>query len=176
MPASPQDLFARLDGLNIDHETIDHPPIFTVEEGRDHKLSMPGGHSKNLFLKDKKGNFALASAWCDTAVNLVALGKHLGARGRFSFGKPDVMEALLGVSPGSVTPFSLMNAPADAFAWVVVDAALMGHEAVWFHPLHNAASTRIAPDDLVRFIEKCGFQPLIVDFDRLSAPELPLSS
>ena len=72
---SRADLFEHLDRLGVAHRTVDHPPIFTVEEGRDFKADMPGGHSKNLFLKDKKGALTLAVAWCDTRVDLVGLGK-----------------------------------------------------------------------------------------------------
>jgi len=163
MTASRDALFARLDALKIAHRTVDHPPIMTVEEGRAFKADMPGGHSKNLFLRDKKGAHYLLSAHCDTPVDLVALGKAIGARGRLSFGKPAAMEATLGVTPGAVTPFGLMNAPPGAFTRVVVDRRFFDFDPVWFHPLDNAASTAIAPADLVRFAEACGFAPLILD-------------
>lgn len=164
---SRKQLFAFLDGLSIAHRTIDHPPVFTVEEGRDIKTAMPGGHSKNLFLKDKKGVFTLVTALSQTAIDLVALGRHLGARGRLSFGKPEAMQSLLGVTPGSVTPFALINAqkPKDHesdIRHVLVDQALFEHDPVWFHPLENTASTAIAPSDLVRFIEACGHVPLMM--------------
>ncbi|MEL6371676.1 MAG: prolyl-tRNA synthetase associated domain-containing protein [Pseudomonadota bacterium] len=153
--------------LAIAHETIDHPPIMTVEEGRDYKKSMPGGHTKNLFLKDKKANLYLASVHCDTKVDLVALGKAIGARGRLSFGKPDLMVEVLGVTPGSVTPFALINPGAKRLSCIILDRSLMAHEAVWFHPLQNTASTKIDPHGLVAFIEDCGHAPRILD---LAAP------
>lgn len=162
------DLFERLDRLGVAHRTVDHPPIFTVEEGRDFKAGMPGGHSKNLFLKDKKGALTLAVAWCDTRVDLVGLGKAIGAKGRLSFGKPDLMIATLGVIPGAVTPFALINDSVRALDRVVLDEALFVHDPVWFHPLENNASTAIAPQDLVAFVESCGFAPEIRD---LAAPK-----
>jgi Ala-tRNA(Pro) deacylase len=166
MPAARADLFARLDALGVAHRTVEHPAIFTVEEGRDFKASMPGGHSKNLFLKDKKDRLFLAVCHCDTAVDLVAYGKLAGAKGRLSFGKPGLMTATLGVIPGAVTPFALMNESARALSEVAVDSALMRWDAVWFHPLENTASTAIAPQDLLAFIRACGFEPRLVDLAR----------
>ena len=153
--------------LSIKHETVDHPAFYTVEEGRAFKQSMPGGHSKNLFLKDKKGNLALATAWADTKVDLVGLGKRLGAKGRYSFADAEKMERVLGVSPGSVTPFAVINASPDILGKMVVDEALMRHERIWFHPMENTASTAISPKALLTFIEHAGFQPAIID---LSSP------
>lgn len=169
MPATRADLFARLDALAIAHRTVEHPPVFTVEEGRDMKASMPGGHSKNLFLKDKKDRLFLAVCHCDTAVDLVGYGKLAGAKGRLSFGKPDLMTATMGVIPGAVTPFALMNESAKALAEVAVDAALMRWEAVWFHPLENTASTAVSPAGLLAFIRACGFEPRLADLQNPGA-------
>jgi len=161
------DLFAFFDAHGVAHKTVEHPAIFTVEEGRDYKKDMPGGHSKNLFLKDKKGALYLAVALSDTKVDLVGLGKHLGAKGRLSFGRPELMTATMGVIPGAVTPFALANESARALSAVILDAALLAHAPVWFHPLENTASTAVSPADLVRFVETCGFTPQILD---LAAP------
>ena len=167
-PKSRTDLFAYLDGLGVIHRTVDHPAVFTVEEGRDFKRDMPGGHSKNLFLKDKKGALTLAVACSETQVDLVGLGKAIGAKGRLSFGKPELMTATLGVIPGAVTPFALFNDRAKDLAQVVLDTRLLAHDPVWFHPLENTASTAVSPNDLVAFVESCGFQPQIRD---LAAPQ-----
>ena len=156
------DLFAFFDQHNIAHETMDHPAFFTVEEGRDFKQQMPGGHSKNLFVKDKKGNLTLAVVHADTRVDLVALGKTLGAKGRFSFAKAELMEQVLGVTPGSVTPFALINDSDNAIAHVVIDEAFMTFEKVWFHPLQNTASTAISPQDLLQFVKLCGHEPKLM--------------
>lgn len=167
MPAARADLFALLDRLEINHRTVDHPAVFTVEEGRDHKARMPGGHSKNLFLKDKKGALTLAVAHCDTQVDLVGLGKAIGAKGRLSFGKPELMTGTLGVIPGAVTPFALMNEAASALSAVILDRRLLDYDPVWFHPLENTASTAVSASGLMRFVEACGFSPRLED---LSAP------
>lgn len=164
---SRTDLFDMLDSLGLEHRTVDHPAIFTVEEGRDFKADMPGGHSKNLFLKDKKGVLTLAVAHCDTRVDLVGLGKSLGAKGRLSFGKPELMTETLGVIPGAVTPFALMNSGAEALSSVILDQRLLEYDPIWFHPLENTASTAVSPDGLLRFIEACGFEPCLKD---LAAP------
>ena len=166
-PKTPTELFAVLEDLGIKTETVSHRAVFTVEEGRDLKRQMPGGHSKNLFLKDKKGALHLAVAHADTRVDLVGLGKALGAKGRFSFGKPDLMTETLGVIPGAVTPFALVNQSARALAGVVLDGALMACDPVWFHPLENTASTAISPENLLVFLKASGFSPKIMD---LAAP------
>ena len=160
-------LFAFLEDLGAAVETVEHEAVFTVEESRELKSSMPGGHSKNLFLKDKKANLFLAIAHADTRVDLVGLGKRVGARGRLSFGKPHLMTATMGVMPGSVTPFALINETAKALSTVIVDKRLFDFDPVWFHPLENTASTAISPANLIRFMEKCGFEPQILD---LAAP------
>ncbi len=165
-PADRAALIAFLDRLGIAHKTVEHPAIFTVEEGRDHKKDMPGGHSKNLFLKDKKGKLTLATALSETQVDLIGLGKRIGAKGRLSFGKPELMTDTLGVIPGAVTPFTLVNESARALSQVILDEALFAHDPVWFHPLENTASTAISPDDLVRFVKACGFEPLILPLSR----------
>jgi len=156
-------LFALLDELKISYKTVDHEAVFTVDEGRDMKASMPGGHSKNLFLKDKKGKFFLVIAHADTQVDLIGLGKVIGAKGRLSFGKAEMMEEILGVSPGSVTPFAIMNDSDHGITNVVVDKVLLAHDPVWFHPLENTASTAISTDGLMGFLKACGHDGLVVD-------------
>jgi len=162
-------LLARLDALGIEATTYDHEPIFTVDQGKHLKEGWPGAHSKNLFLKDKKGAMALVSARDETRINLNALANLL-AMGRPSFGKPELMEEVLGVSPGSVTIFALGHEGARALAHVVLDAALLAEPLAYFHPLENNATTGIAPADLLRFIADCGFSPQIVDFTDPDAP------
>lgn len=163
MPLARADLIQRLTDLRIEQETRDHPAVFTVEESRPLKATMPGGHSKNLFLKDKKGKLTLAVAHAETRVDLVGLGKRLGSAGRLSFGAPELMTETLGVIPGAVTPFAIANPSARALSALILDSALFGFDRVWFHPLENTASTAIAPDDLVRFCRACDFEPLILD-------------
>jgi len=170
MPASRADLFDRLERLEIVHRTVEHPAIFTVEEGRDLKTQWPGGHSKNLFLKDKADRLFLAVALGETRVDLVGLGKRLKSKGRLSFGAPDLMTATLGVIPGAVTPFALVNESARALERVIVDEALLACDPVWFHPLENTASTAVAPGDFLKFLKAEGFDPLVLP---LAAPMGP---
>ena len=170
MKAAPADLFARLDALGVAHETVQHRPVFTVEEGADIKAAMPGGHSKNLFLKDKKGALFLVCALDGTQIDLNALSKLLGA-GRFSFGTAALMEEVLGVTPGSVTIFALMN-DAGARVRLVLDAALLAQDPVYFHPLANTATTALSPAGLMRFLAAIGPAPTCVDFGAPQAPRL----
>ena len=162
MTATPDDLFAYLDELGIAHTTHWHAPVFTVEEGRELKASMPGGHTKNLFLRDKDGAVILIAAEAHSELKLNRLHRLIGTR-RLSFGPPDLMEELLGVTPGSVTAFALMN-DREGRVRFLVDAALMVHDPVNFHPLTNTGTTAIARDDLERFARATGHGFEVVDF------------
>jgi Ala-tRNA(Pro) deacylase len=165
MPAAPDDLFAYLDRLGIAHATVEHPPLFTVEESRALRGKIPGGHSKNLFLRDKKGAIYLVTALEDAAIELKSLHRILGASGRFSFGSAELMRETLGIEPGSVTPFAALNDTAGRVT-VVLDAAMMEHDRINFHPLRNTMTTTIARDDLVRFLAATGHSPRIVRVTR----------
>jgi len=157
------ELLGYLAKCQIEQKTVDHPAIFTVDEGRDIKTTMVGGHSKNLFLRDKKKIYFLAVAHVDTRIDLVALGKVIGARGRLSFGAGSVMEEMLGVSPGSVTPFAMINDRDHAISKVILDKNLMMCNPVWFHPLENTASTAVSPDGLLEFFKSLEIEPIILD-------------
>jgi len=166
MPASPSDLFAYLDALNIAHHTVQHEATFTVESGRHLKAQMPGGHSKNLFMKDKDGVIVLISAWCDSALKLNQLHKLIGTR-RLSFASADLMAETLGVQPGSVTAFGLLN-DTETRVRFIVDAALIAFKTVNFHPLINTATTAIAATDLQTFVESTGHDMTVIDFTALA--------
>ena len=160
MPASPDDLFAYLDSLGIAHQTVRHPPVFTVEEARTLRGKVPGGHTKNLFLRDKKGALFLIVAAEDAVIELKSLHRRLGASGRFSFGSAELMRETLGVEPGSVTPFAVINDKAGRVT-VVLDMAMMAHEVLNFHPLENTGTTTITRDSLLKFLEATGHPPRI---------------
>jgi len=160
MAASPGELFAYLDELGIAHQTVRHPPVFTVEEARTLRGQVAGGHTKNLFLRDKKDALFLVVAPEDAVIELKSLHRLLGASGRFSFGSADLMREGLGVEPGSVTPFSVINDVAGRVT-VILDAAMMAHAALNFHPLVNTGTTTIAREELIRFLEATGHRPRI---------------
>ncbi len=153
-------MFARLEELGIPTTTVEHTPMFTVEQSASLRDSLPGAHTKNLFLVGKEGRMVLVVAKDDTRVDLKSLANRLGL-GRFSFGKAELLEAVLGVPPGSVTPFGLIN-PSAAQVVVVVDAALMDFTEVNCHPLENSATTRLATQDLIGFIKACGHEPIVL--------------
>src|SRR6187397_3031293 len=127
VPTTPEELFEALDRLGIAHPTVSHPPLFTVEQSQSLRGAIPGGHTKNLFLKDKKGALYLVTALEDAQIELKSLHRRLGATGRFSFGSAEQMLETLGVLPGSVTPFGVIN-DADLRVTMVLDAELMRHE------------------------------------------------
>jgi Ala-tRNA(Pro) deacylase len=164
MPATPDQLFAALDSLGIRHSTVKHPPLFTVEQSRNLRGQIPGGHTKNLFLRDKKYAIYLVVTQEDAEIDLKGLHRRLGANGRFSFGSADLMRELLGVEPGSVTPFGVIN-DSEGRVSVVLDTAMMEHQTLNYHPLVNTMTTSIGRDDLVKFLESTGHIPKI---ERLS--------
>jgi Ala-tRNA(Pro) deacylase len=168
MPATPDQLFAALDALGIKHSTVKHPPVFTVEQAAALRGEVPGGHTKNLFLRDKKNALYLVVAEEDAAIDLKGLHRVLGASGRFSFGSADLLLEVWGVTPGSVTPFGAIN-DTEARVTVVLDAAMMEHETLNYHPLVNTMTTSIARDDLVKFLESTGHMPRIERVSGLAA-------
>jgi Ala-tRNA(Pro) deacylase len=155
MPATPSDLFAYLDKLGIATETLAHSPVFTVAESRAIKEMIPGAHSKNLFLKDRKDRLFLVVARDETCIDLKRLHEAIGASGRLSFGSADLLRETLGVEPGSVTPFALIN-DAGRRVTAVLDAELMAFDRVNFHPLVNSMTTTIARSDLLAFLKATG--------------------
>ena len=160
MPATRQDLLARLAELGIATTTLDHEAVFTVAESSKLERELPGGHTKNLFLKDKKGKLYLVVALGHAHIDLKTLPKVLGSD-RLSFGRPELLLEILGVPAGSVTPFALINDKARLVT-VILDAGMMRHERLNFHPLENTATTNIAREDLVAFIRGCGHEPRVL--------------
>ena len=160
MPAARADLFARLAGLGIETETLDHEAVFTVEESSKLERALPGGHTKNLFLKDKKGALFLVVALGNARIDLKTLHRELGSD-RLSFGRPELLMEVLGVPAGSVTPFALINDTARRVT-VILDADMMRHERLNYHPLENTATTNIAREDFLRFIRSCGHEPRVM--------------
>ncbi|HUB94612.1 MAG TPA: prolyl-tRNA synthetase associated domain-containing protein [Stellaceae bacterium] len=165
MTATSETLIARLEALGIPHRTHRHPPVFTVAENAALRGSLPGGHCKSLYLIDRKGGEWLVVVLEDRRLDLKRLSQRLGAP-RFSFGSAERMRAVLGVEPGSVTPFALMNETAGGVQ-VVLDRAMLDLDPLHYHPLVNTATTAIAPGDLLRFIEACGHRPRIEALDDL---------
>lgn len=170
MPATREQLFDYLSSLGIAHQTVAHPAVFTVAESdaiHKHDL-LPGGHTKNLFLKDKKGRVFLVVALNNADIDLKQLHKLIGGSGRLSFGKPELLFELLGVQPGSVTPLALINDTQQRVT-VILDEAMMTHDKLNYHPLENTATTNIGREDFLHFIRSCGHEPQIVAVSGVSA-------
>lgn len=164
-PATRDQLFERLKDLQIEVRTVEHPPLFTVSESASVERQLPGGHTKNLFLKDAKGNLFLVIAKSTTSVDLKSLPKIINSY-RLSFGKPELLMEVLGVRPGSVCAFAVMN-DLKKRVTVIIDKTLMDETSINCHPLENTATTNIARDDLLRFIRATGHEPQIaaLNFD-----------
>ncbi|UJW75381.1 prolyl-tRNA synthetase associated domain-containing protein [Rhizobium sp. SL42] len=158
---SAQDLFRFLDELNIPHKTKTHAPVFTVAESVSLRDEIPGGHTKNLFVKDKKDRFFLLTVEENAVVDLKTVHTIIGAASKVSFGKPEKLMDYLGVVPGAVTAFGAINDTGGNVTFIL-DADLMQHDNINAHPLSNDATTSISSQDLLRFIEATGHQPLVL--------------
>jgi Ala-tRNA(Pro) deacylase len=150
--ATPRILLDRLAALGIETRTIEHEPVFTVAESRAVKDDIPGGHTKNLFLKDKKGQLFLVTARAEIAIDLKRLHAAIGASGRLSFGSAEQLVEVLGVEPGSVTPLAVINDIAGRVS-VILDEGLLDHDWINVHPLINSMTTSLRREDLLRALE-----------------------
>lgn len=159
---TPTDLFAFFDAHGIAHRTVEHRAVFRVGEAPGVKDDIPGVHTKNLFLKDAKGRLWLISAKDDTAIDLKRLHTVIGSA-RLSFGSAELMQEVIGVTPGSVTAFALLHDREHQVTFVL-DRALAEAEIVNFHPMVNTATTGVARADFRRFLKAVGVTPLVVDF------------
>lgn len=169
MPATRAELMTFLAGLGIETTTFDHEPVFTVAESRHVKASIPGAHTKNLFVKDKKDKVFLIVAEGDAAVDLKTAHEKIGGSGRVSFGKPELLMELLGLTPGSVTAFGVIN-DTGGRVHVVLDTSLMEHDVINCHPMLNDATTSIRRDDLVTFLKATGHPPQVVQVSNGKLP------
>ena len=160
MPVTPDQFFAVLDALGIAYKTVKHPPLFTVEQSRVLRGQIPGGHTKNLFLRDKKYELYLVAALEDADIELKGLHRRLGASGRFSFGSSNLLREVLGVEPGAVTPFGAIN-DTQGRVTIVLDTPMMEHETLNYHPLVNTMTTSIKRGDLLKFLHSTGHVPRI---------------
>ncbi len=163
-PMTPEALLQRLEAMGIAARTVAHPPLHTVEESKALRGTLPGGHTKNLFLRNKKGQMWLVTSLEDRPLDLKKVGELLGA-GRLSFGSAERLMRHLGVLPGAVTPLAVVN-DAPGAVTLVLDAGLLEHDLINVHPLTNTRTTALVPGDLVRFLEAAGHPPQVVDLAR----------
>ena len=162
MSATFDDLIAFLDSLAIPTTTVEHPPLRTVEESQALRGEIPGGHVKNLFVKDKKSRLFLLVLGEDAAIDLKRVHERIGAQGRVSFGSAELLQDALGVKPGAVTPFGAIN-DAEGRVTIVLDKAMMRHARLNFHPLVNTRTTGLASADLMKFLRATGHEPMVVE-------------
>ena len=160
-PLTSADLLLRLEALDIAHRTVEHSPVFTVAESKGLRAEFPGGHTKNLFLRNKKGRMWLVTCLEDRDIDLKELAERLGA-GRFSFASAERLMHYLGVIPGAVTPFAVIN-DHGGVVHMVLDAGLLEHDPLNFHPLDNAMTTAVSADGLLRFLDYADHPPQIVE-------------
>lgn len=165
LPVTRQTLLSFLEQAGFETSTQDHPALFTVDDSQKLRGDLEGGHTKNLFLKDKKGNYFLLTAQEDSTVNLKTLHKLLGGSSRFSFGSAEMMQELLGVTPGAVTAFGIIN-DREGKVRFAIDQRLMQHEKLNCHPLTNEATTTLLREDLLTFARLCNHEPMVVDLDQ----------
>ena len=163
-PKTSEELFDCLEELGIEQRTVTHPPVFTVEEAKAHRGHLRGTHVKNLFLRNKKGRMWLVVAPEDLTIDLKRLGRQIGA-GHVSFGSADRLMQYLGVTPGAVTPFGLINDGQQAVE-VVIDDGVLACDPIHLHPLRNDMTTAIAGKDLIAFLQACGHEPVVMTIER----------
>ena len=161
MAWTPDELLTFLDELDIPTTTVEHAQVFTVEEAKRVRGQLEGGHCKSLFLRNKKGAMWLVVLFEDTVVDLRRLGEGIGA-GRVGFASPERLDRHLGVIPGAVTPFAVVNDEGGEVT-VVLESGLLNTNPLHFHPLDNGRTTAISPDDLLRFLEATGHPPALLD-------------
>lgn len=174
MPVTRDELFKRLEELDILTTTVEHEAVFTVAQSDALNQNLPGGHTKNLFLKDAKGRLFLIVAESHANVDMKRFHKRIGSA-RLSFGKPELLEQTLGVQPGSVTALSLIN-DTDGLVSVIIDEQLMAHDIINCHPLINTATTAISAQDLLRFMRATGHEPRIMAVDGAVLDDAPNSA
>jgi Ala-tRNA(Pro) deacylase len=162
--AAPQDLFDHLDRVGIAHSTLEHAPVFRVGEGAEIKAQLAGGHTKNLFLKDARDRLWLITALGETQIDLKGLPARIGSA-KLSFGSPALLGEVLGVEPGSVTPFALINDEARRVT-LILDAALLRADPLNFHPLTNTATTQVSKAGFLAFLDGLGVEPIVVEFEQ----------
>jgi len=165
-PVTEEGLFARLGSLGVPYTLHRHPPVFTVEEAQALRGTLPGAHVKNLFLRDKKKSLWLVTVQEDRQIDLKALRHVLQARGNLSFGNAELLMEMLGVVPGAVTPFGIVNDRAKAVT-VILDRSILDQDPVNAHPLRNDMTISVSPEGLSRFLEAEDHAPTIVDFDKM---------
>ena len=168
-PITKDELLAHLNALGLAHETITHPPLHTVEEAKAWRAGKTGGFCKNLFLKDKKGVLWLIVTLEDRNIRLNSLPKALGSA-RLSFANADLMHEFLGVKPGSVTPFAVIN-DTERQVNVILDKPMLDHDPLHYHPLTNEATTTISREDLLKFLRHSGHEPTIIDLEKAAESE-----
>jgi len=162
MPLTSDELLAQLENLGISAKTASHPPLHTVEESKRLRGELPGGHVKNLFLRDKRGRYWLLTTLEDTRVDLKEMARRLDA-GKFSFADHEALARLLGIAPGAVSPLAAVN-DSEGQVTVVLDEALLAHDPLNVHPLRNDRTTALSPADLLRFLSECGHTPTVTAF------------
>lgn len=161
LPTSPQQLLNMLDELGYETKTHEHEAVFTVEESEAVTAKILGGHTKNLFVKDKKDNFFLIVAGNHARISLNKVHELIGAQTRVSFGKPEKLMEYLGVKPGSVNAFAPLNDKENRVK-VIIDEPLLENETINCHPLTNEMTTTISREDLLAFLEHINHKPMIV--------------
>ncbi len=142
-----------LSQIEIEYTNHEHPAVFTVEEADMHHEGIDGVHSKNLFFKDRKKKLVLVVTLSDKPIKIKDVGNKIGHKG-LSFGKPDLLMEVLGVIPGAVTPFAVVN-DEEKQVKVILDAEMMENDLLNFHPIVNTATTTINSKDLIKFMEHC---------------------
>ncbi|MCK4499321.1 prolyl-tRNA synthetase associated domain-containing protein [Candidatus Babeliales bacterium] len=150
---------------DIPFKNFEHNPVFTANEKIELDEPVPGAHNKTLFLKNKKDQYWLVSILEHQRLDIKKL-QELVESGKLSFASPELLLEKLGITPGSVTPFALMNRSSQGVS-VILDEEMMKHKILNFHPMHNDMTTGISREDFLRFIKLCGHTPMVIDLPKM---------
>jgi len=161
VPLTPQQLLDHLAAKSLAVATVSHPAVFTVAQSSAVTAAIPGGHTKNLFVKDKKDNYYLIVAEGSARIEMNRIHPLIGARSRLSFGSAQKLMEYLGVEPGSVTAFAVINDKGGRVE-VIVDEPLLRHDIINCHPLTNTMTTTISRQNLLEFLKQAGHEPRIL--------------
>lgn len=154
MIQSSTELLKLLNAQNIAYINHHHPPTHRYDDHRDIRDNIPGIHCKSLFLTDKE-NYYMVCMRGELRLDLKCLQQNLGS-GRLSFGKGEDMQGILGVAPGSCTPYALVNDTKHRIAQVILDDAFIGEENINFHPIENNQTIRVCYSDFTKWLDYTG--------------------
>lgn len=165
LAATAKQLLNALETLGVEHQTTTHEALYTVDQAKEVAYDEPGAHTKNLFLRNKKGRMFLLVVESDHRVDLRGLRDKLNVPGgQFAFASTERLGLYLGVVPGSVSPLAVYN-DHECAVQVLIQRTLLEHEWIYLHPCRNTHSTRLRTHDLLEILNSWKHPVTVLDFE-----------